>query len=166
MSVPFLCHTVPFICLLCEDNNREERSKLLSSLKFPGYDRPNMAWHKISSSSKPHDLCMFKSWGIRSFPLLRIRHKVPPRIFIDIKCRPNTQGFFSHLSTFCGSFDWWVTHLIHQKDCEQTVQGTERLGPVSEADFKLPLGDWEFVNDSPPTRKQKPWLVRSQPQQH
>jgi hypothetical protein len=35
-------------------------------------------------------------------------------------------------------------------------QGTERLGPVSEADFKLPLGDWEFVNDSPPKRKQKP----------
>jgi hypothetical protein len=160
MPVPFLCHTSPFICLLCEDNNREERSKLLSSLKFPRYDHPNMVWHKISSSSKPHDLCMFKSWGIRSFPLLRIRHKVPPRIFIDIKCCPNTRGFVSDPSTFCGRFDWWVTHLIHQKDCEQTLQGTERLGPVSEADFKLPLGDWEFVTDSPPKRKQKPWLVR------
>jgi hypothetical protein len=39
----------------------KKESKLLSSLKFPRYDHPNMAWHKISSSSKPCDLCMFKS---------------------------------------------------------------------------------------------------------
>ncbi|CAK9219311.1 unnamed protein product [Sphagnum troendelagicum] len=81
-----------------------------------------------------------KKWNLHETARLNLPpHKYPGNQKLRLACQVRVEGNLTVLkyNNFFG-------------------QGTERLGPVSEADFKLPLGDWEFVNDSPPKRKQKP----------
>jgi ferredoxin len=81
-----------------------------------------------------------KKWNLHETARLNLPpHKYPGNLKLRLACQVRVDG-----------------NLTVVKYNNFFGQGTERLGPVSEADFKLPLGDLEFINDSPPKRKQKP----------